>query len=87
MSACVPFGKGGYRYLPAVFQYSSGVAAEPGFEIERARLGRREIEVELEMLSAQATRMRVVARDGGLFSYDGATATEIIVQTEKGLGV
>jgi hypothetical protein len=56
-------------------------------EIITARLGRREIEVELEMLSAQATRMRVVARDGGFFSYDGATATEIIVQTEKGLGV
>ena len=39
-AACVPFSKGGYRYLPAVFQYSSGVAAEPGFEIERARLAR-----------------------------------------------
>jgi hypothetical protein len=36
----VVFAKGGYRYLPAVFQYSSGVAAEAGFEIERARLGR-----------------------------------------------
>jgi len=32
------FAEGGYRYLPAVFQYSSGVAAEPGFEIERVRL-------------------------------------------------
>lgn len=31
------FAPGGYRYLPAVFQYSAGVAAEPGFEIERAR--------------------------------------------------
>jgi hypothetical protein len=38
MSTCVVFEKGGYRYLPAVFQYSSGVAAEPGFEIERVRL-------------------------------------------------
>ena len=28
---------GGYRYIPAVFQYSAGVAAEPGFEIQRAR--------------------------------------------------
>jgi hypothetical protein len=26
---------GGYRYIPAVFQYSGGVAAEPGFEIVR----------------------------------------------------
>ncbi|MEI8146967.1 MAG: hypothetical protein WCH83_16055 [Alphaproteobacteria bacterium] len=29
---------GGYRYIPAVFQYSGGVAAQPGFRIERARL-------------------------------------------------
>lgn len=32
------FKAGGYRYIKAVFQYSGGVAAEPGFEIERARL-------------------------------------------------
>jgi hypothetical protein len=31
------FAPGGYRYIPAVFQYSGGIAAEPGFEIERAR--------------------------------------------------
>jgi hypothetical protein len=31
------FAAGGYRYIKAVFQYSGGVAAEPGFEIERAR--------------------------------------------------
>src|SRR5581483_5950768 len=34
------FEPGGYRYIRAVFQYSSGVAAEPGFEIERARFAR-----------------------------------------------
>ena len=34
------FHAGGYRYLKAVFQYSGGVAAEPGFEIVRARLAR-----------------------------------------------
>ena len=27
----------GYRFLAGVFQYSAGVAAEPGFAIERAR--------------------------------------------------
>lgn len=27
----------GYRFIPAVFQYSAGVAALPGFRIERAR--------------------------------------------------
>jgi hypothetical protein len=34
------FEEGGYRYIKAVFQYSGGVAALPGFEIERARLAR-----------------------------------------------
>jgi hypothetical protein len=34
------FQRGGYRYLPGVFQYSAGVAAEPGFVIERVRLAR-----------------------------------------------
>ncbi len=33
----VAFAPGGYRYIPAVFQYSGGVAAEPGFEIVRMR--------------------------------------------------
>jgi len=29
------FAPGGYRFIPGVFQYSGGVAAEPGFAIER----------------------------------------------------
>jgi hypothetical protein len=32
----VDFTPGGYRYLPGVFQYSAGVAAQPGYAIERA---------------------------------------------------
>ena len=31
------FAPGGYRFIPAVFQYSGGVAAEPGFAIVRVR--------------------------------------------------
>jgi hypothetical protein len=31
------FPAGNYRFIPAVFQYSSGVVANPGFEIERVR--------------------------------------------------
>jgi hypothetical protein len=31
------FAAGNYRFIPAVFQYSSGAAADPGFEIERVR--------------------------------------------------
>jgi len=31
------FAAGNYRFIPAVFQYSSGAAADSGFEIERVR--------------------------------------------------
>ena len=31
---------GGYRFITHQFQYSGGVAAEPGFRIERARFAR-----------------------------------------------
>jgi hypothetical protein len=34
------FPAGNYRFIPAVFQYSSGAAADSGFEIERVRLDR-----------------------------------------------
>jgi hypothetical protein len=34
------FEPGNYRYINGVFQYSAGVAAEPGFAIERVRLAR-----------------------------------------------
>jgi hypothetical protein len=31
------FAPGNYRFIPAVFQYSSGAAALPGYEVERVR--------------------------------------------------
>jgi hypothetical protein len=34
------FPVGNYRFIPAAFQYSSGAAADPGFEIERVRFDR-----------------------------------------------
>ena len=40
MSGAVSFAPGGYRYMPGVFQYSGGVAAEPGFRLERVRFQR-----------------------------------------------
>jgi hypothetical protein len=43
-------------------------------------------EIELEMVSAKTTRIRTVAKQG-IFFKDRATATEIIVQTERVLGV
>lgn len=46
-----------------------------------ARAADRDIEVELEAITPKATRMRSTARSG-LFR-DAATATEIILQTER----
>jgi hypothetical protein len=40
MSMVSAFAAGNYRFIPAVFQYSSGAAADPGFEIERVRFDR-----------------------------------------------
>ena len=34
------FAPGGYRFIPAVSQYSGGVVAEPGLRIERVRFAR-----------------------------------------------
>jgi hypothetical protein len=50
----------------------------------KARAADRDIEIELEALSSRTTRMRSSARSGILM--DAATATEIILQTEKALG-
>src|SRR5262252_8256256 len=40
MTTVQPFPAGGYRFISHQFQYSGGVAAEPGFRIERARFAR-----------------------------------------------
>ena len=40
MPTVEPFAPGGYRFITHAFQYSGGVAAEPGFRIERARFAR-----------------------------------------------
>ncbi len=37
MAGVENFAAGGYRFIPAVFQYSGGAAAEPGFAIRRVR--------------------------------------------------
>lgn len=50
----------------------------------KARAADRDIEIELEALTSKTTRMRSIARSGLLL--DSATATEIILQTEKALG-
>ena len=50
----------------------------------KARASDRDIEIELEAISPKTTRMRTTARSGVFM--DAATATEIIIQTEKVLG-
>jgi hypothetical protein len=55
-------------------------------EVIKARAADRAIEVEIEALTPNTTRLSVTAKkDGGLIR-DAATATEIILQTEKLVG-
>lgn len=63
---------------------SAKTSKEEGNEKIEASASGREIEIQLERLSPNTTRMRTVARNG--FFYDSATATEIILQTERALG-
>jgi hypothetical protein len=68
-----------------------GIRVEGTSQLEQGKALRavsndREIEIELEMVSQKATRIRTVAKQGFFFK-DRATAMEIIIQTEKVLGV
>jgi len=68
-----------------------GITIEATSKIDQGKAIRavsndREIEIELEMVSPKTTRIRTVAKQG-IFFKDRATATEIIIQTEKVLGV
>jgi PBP1b-binding outer membrane lipoprotein LpoB len=51
-----------------------------------AKAGDREIVIELEALTPATTRMKVQARQNGGMLTDGATATEVILQTERFVG-
>ena len=59
------------------------VGQDEGKRVVKASGTDRDIEIVLEPISVQTTRMRVTARNGGGLLYDSATATEIILQTEK----
>ena len=68
-----------------------GIKVEATSQIEQGKAIKavtedREIEIELERVSSRTTRIRTVAKQG-LFFKDRATATEIIIKTEKALGV
>lgn len=55
-------------------------------EVITARAGDRDVEIELEALTPNTTRMLVTARKDAGILRDGATATEIILQTERAVG-
>jgi len=55
-------------------------------ETIHAKAGDRDIDIVLESLTPNTTRMKVTARQNGGILSDGATATEVILQTEKFVG-
>lgn len=62
-----------------------GVEKTDNGEMIKAKAMDRNIEIELETLTPNTTRMRAVARKDGGILVDSATAVEIITQTEKAL--
>ncbi|HSC42715.1 MAG: DUF3568 family protein [Deltaproteobacteria bacterium] len=79
--------------LPRVEQATLRALNEMGMEVQppektdegkaiKAKGVDRQIEIELEAISSKTTRIRTVAKDG-IFFKDRATATEIIMQTER----
>ena len=82
--------------LPQVERATLTALSDMGMKIEstektdegkaiRAKGVERQIEIELQAISSKTTRIRTVAKDG-VFFKDRATATEIILQTERVLG-
>ena len=65
-------------------KYESSQTTKEG-EVIKAKANDRDIEIALDVISPNTTRMRTIAKKGALF-YDSATSTEIILQTEKALG-
>lgn len=51
-----------------------------------AKAGDRDIDIVLETLTPNTTRMKVTAKQNGGILSDSATATEVILQTEKLVG-
>lgn len=52
----------------------------------RAHTHDRDVEIDLEAISHNTTRMRAIVSNSGLLHLDSATAIEIIAQTERLLG-
>ena len=60
MAEIIPFPDGGYRFIRGVFPYSAGVAAQPGFVIERVRFAR--VVPLAEGFAAIAAHLKVMGR-------------------------
>ncbi len=83
MAEVATFAPGGYRYIRGRFQYSGGVAAAPGFRIERVRFHRlapleagfRRIEAWLQAAGRPMTAFCACElRSPGQFSEEGFVA-------------
>ena len=83
MAEVATFAAGGYRYIRGRFQYSGGVAAEPGYRIERVRFRRlvpleagfRRVEAHLEAAGRPMTAFCACElRSPGQFSEEGFVA-------------
>jgi hypothetical protein len=64
---------------------SDGLKDKTNIRLVTAKSNERKIEIQLEPISPNTTRMRVTAKGTGLF-YDASTAEEIIQQTKLSLG-
>ena len=97
MAEVATFGPGGYRYIRGRFQYSGGVAAEPGHRIERVRFRRlvpleagfRRIEAHMEAAGRPMTAFCACElRSPGQFSEEGFVAfNRAYVQTLERWGI
>jgi len=63
---------------------SKGKKKDQDIYLISAKANKRNIEVEIEPISANATRIRVKAKKS-FFQYDSATADEIVMQTKRKL--
>lgn len=65
---------------------SDSMQDKSNIRLVTAKSSERKIEIQLEPISPNTTRMRVIAKKGTGFFYDASTAEEIIQQTKLSLG-
>lgn len=64
---------------------SENLQEKSNIRLVAAKTNERNIKIQIEPISTNTTRMRVTAKSS-VFSYDSATAEEIIQQTKRSLG-